>query len=130
MRVIIFDYFGVLAHRYGQVDESMVEFIEQNLLGKYKLAVLSNMNSGNAEDMLDGHAKLFDRVMISGELGYGKPDVRAYLAAVSQLEEFPSDCLMIDDSQVNCAGAEDAGMQAIYYKDLESLKLFLADLGY
>ena len=40
MRAIIFDYFGVLAHRYGECDEELMEFIGQNLVGKYKLAVL------------------------------------------------------------------------------------------
>lgn len=60
IRAIIFDYFGVLASRYGVCDPEVMQFIEQNLLGKYKLAVLSNMNGGTAEDMLGECVRLFD----------------------------------------------------------------------
>lgn len=126
IRAIIFDYFGVLASRYGVCDPEVMQFIEQNLLGKYKLAVLSNMNGGTAEDMLGECVRLFDQVMISGELGVAKPDGRAFLEAARRLEEFPSDCLMIDDSQVNCTGAEQVGLESIYFAGLSDLRRALA----
>ena len=122
MRAIIFDYFGVLAGSYGHCDSEIMQFIERELYGKYKLAVLSNMSSGSPAEMLGDYMKLFEQVIISGDLGVAKPDKRAFLEAARRLEEFPSDCLMIDDSQENCAGAERAGMGAIYYTSLEGLR--------
>lgn len=126
---ILFDYFGVLAHRYGQPDQEIVDFIEEYLAGRYKLAVLSNMNDGTAEQMLGDSARLFDEIMISGRLGVAKPDSRAFLLAARQLGEFPEDCLMIDDSQMNCVAAEDVGMRSIYYENLGQLRQKLAEYG-
>lgn len=125
VRAIIFDYFGVLAHRYGRCDEVLLEFIQQNLAGRIKLAVLSNMNGGSAKDMLGKYEDLFEVVVLSGELGFGKPDRRTYLEVARRLGEFPSDCLMVDDSPDNCRGAEDAGLMAFDYTDLASLEAYL-----
>lgn len=122
VRAIVFDYFGVLAHRYGRCDAEMIEFIQEELVGKHKLAVLSNMNSGTAEEMLGEHASLFDVVALSGGMGFGKPDKRAYLEVARLLGEFPPECLMIDDSEMNCRGAEDAGLEAICYSGVETLR--------
>lgn len=121
MRAIIFDYFGVLAHRYGQCDERVMRFIQEELVGKCKLVVLSNMNGGSAAEMLGEYAHLFDVVILSGDMGMSKPDERAFLEAARRLGEFPSDCVMIDDSQTNCAGAERAGMRAVYFQGVEEL---------
>lgn len=126
MRAIIFDCFGVLAQRYGQCDTEIMEFIEQNLYGKYKLAVLSNMNRATPKEMLGEYGRLFDQVMISGELGIAKPDTRVFLEAARRLEEFPSDCLIIDDSPSNCTGAKQAGLEAIYFESLPTLRQALA----
>lgn len=127
--VILFDYFGVLAHRYGKPDEEIIRFIDENLAGRYRLAVLSNMSGGTAEEMLGPHAGLFDEVIISGEQGVAKPDARAFLLAAQRLGEFPDDCVMIDDSQQNCVAAEDVGMRAVYYRDLGQLRQKLAEYG-
>lgn len=128
-RAILFDYFGVLAHRYGACNEELMAFIEKELVGKYRLGVLSNMNDGSEEAMLRGYASLFDAVVLSGSIGAAKPDGRAYLEAARQLGEFASDCVMIDDSEVNCIGAHDAGMEAILFTNLADLEQNLAKYG-
>ena len=122
MKTLFFDYFGVLAHGYGRVDTELMNFIEKKLVGKCRLAVLSNMNGGTADEMLGTHAEMFDGVFISGELGAAKPDQRAFLLAASQMQEFPGDCLMIDDSEINCLSAKDAGMEAIQFKGVADLR--------
>ena len=128
-RVILFDYFGVLAHGYGRVDTELVNFMEKKLVGKCRLAVLSNMNGGTADEMLGDYAEMFDEVFISGELGFAKPDQRAFLLAASQMQEFPGDCLMIDDSEINCLSAKDAGMEAIQFKGVADLEQKLEKYG-
>ena len=127
--VILFDYFGVLAHRYGQPNQELIRFIQENVAGRYKLAVLSNMNGGTAEEMLGEYTELFDQVMLSGELGVAKPDARAFLLAAQRLGEFPSDCVMIDDSEINCLSAKDAGMEAIQFKGVADLEQKLEKYG-
>lgn len=126
---ILFDYFGVLAHRFGQPDVETMTFIEQKLAGRYKIAVLSNMSSSTPEQMLGKHVSLFDEVMISGELGVAKPDARAFLMAARRLEEFADNCVMVDDSELNCTAAEAAGMRAIHYQNPSQLEQKLAEYG-
>ena len=129
VRALVFDYFGVLAQQYGRCDEQMMTFIEQRLYGKYRLAVLSNMNGGSAEDMLGGYVKFFDEVLLSGELGLAKPDERAFLLTAKRLGEFPSNCVMVDDSELNCTVAEQVGMQAIQFTDVEDVAQKLEKYG-
>lgn len=126
INTILFDYFGVLARYYGRCDEEIMKFVEQELYGKYRLAVFSNIRSGDAREMLGDKTKLFDEIVLSGELGYSKPDIRAYLETAKQLAEFPSNCLLIDDSGSNVAGAARAGMESIRYKSVGQLRRDLA----
>ena len=129
VKTLFFDYFGVLAHGYGRVDTELMNFIEKKLVGKCRLAVLSNMNGGAADEMLGRHAEMFDGVFMSGELGVAKPDQRAFLLAASQMQEFPGDCLMIDDSEINCLSAKEAGMEAIQFKGVADLEQRLEKYG-
>ena len=128
-RAVIFDYFGVLANEFGRPDREVIRFITDKLDGKYKLAVLSNMSNATAGEMLGDSAGLFDQVLTSGDLGVAKPDSRAFLIAANQLGEVTDCCLMIDDSQVNCAVAEELGMRAIIYDNLEQLQRELEKYG-
>lgn len=127
--VIIFDYFGVLAHRYGQPDSELIDFIEMELAGRCRLAVLSNMSGGSAVDMLGPSAESFDEVITSGELGVAKPDRRAFLLAAQRLGEFPEDCILVDDSLVNCTSAEEVGMRSIHYQDFQQFQQELVQYG-
>ena len=127
--VIIFDYFGVLAHGYGQIDTEMMSFVSGNLAGRFRLAVLSNMSRGLASEMLGEYEGLFNEVMISGELGVAKPDRRAFLLAAQRLSEFPEDCIMVDDSLANCTSAEEVGMRSIYYRNFQQFQQELAKYG-
>ena len=129
VRALVFDYFGVLAQQYGRCDEQVMTFIEQRLLKKYRLAVLSNMNGGSAEAMLGKYSKLFDEVLLSGELGVAKPDERAFLLAARRLGEFPSSCIMVDDSELNCTVAEQVDMRAIRFTNVENLAQKLEKYG-
>lgn len=127
MRAIIFDCFGVIVS--AGVDEGVISIIK-NLKENYKIAVLSNTNRRWFDDVLDEECqKLFDVVVLSEESGVGKPDQRAFLETARRLEEFPSDCLMIDDSGVNCAAAEQAGMRSIHFTNSEELKRELSNYG-
>lgn len=55
-------------------------------------------------------ARWFDAIIDVSVLGVRKPAAAPYLAAASQLGLQPSDCVFVDDMQVNCDGAEAVGM--------------------
>ncbi|MDO4774003.1 MAG: HAD family hydrolase [Candidatus Saccharibacteria bacterium] len=129
IRAVIFDCFGVLVGRDG-VDAALAALIQQDLRGQVKLGVLSNMSSNQAPELVGEElASCFDQIMVSGELGVAKPDMRAYLMAAQRLSEFPDDCLFIDDSPRNVAAAEAVGMAAVCYTDAAALRQKLIEYG-
>ncbi|MDO4781360.1 MAG: HAD-IA family hydrolase [Candidatus Saccharibacteria bacterium] len=126
---MIFDCFGVLVGRDG-VDVSLASLIRERLRGRVKLGVLSNMSSNQVPELVGEElAACFDQIVVSGELGVAKPDMRAYLLAAQRLGEFPDDCLLIDDSPRNVAAAEAVGMAAIQYRDADDLRQRLVEYG-
>lgn len=128
MRAVIFDLFGVI-YSSGGVDSELIELVKE-LKKTYKIGLLSNTTRGQFDGILSLEQQaLFDVVALSGEMGFGKPDIRAYREVARLLGEFPSDCLMIDDSQSNCAGAEAAGMKAVLFTGVADLRRELANYG-
>lgn len=127
-RAIIFDLFGVIYGR-GGVDREIFELIE-DLKPKFKIGLLSNTTQDQLDSLLSQEQQeIFDAIGVSGEMGFAKPDERAFLEISRRLEEFTSDCLMIDDSEVNCVGAQTAGMQAICFVNLSDLRRSLKNYG-
>lgn len=53
--------------------------------------------------------------LISGDLGFRKPDSRIYQAAIGVLGVAPQDVLLVDDRDANVEAARQAGLQAIRF---------------
>lgn len=89
----------------------------QSLRPAMKLGMLSNIGSGAIEKFFstDERQKLFDGVVLSGEENMVKPHPHIFTLAAERLGLSPGDCIMIDDLEVNCSGADAAGMKAILY---------------
>lgn len=108
----------------GEVkDNQMMTFI-RGLRKNYKTGLLSNIGKDSlrrrfSEEELAEH---FDAVVVSGEVGYMKPDRAIYRYAAEELGVKPNECIFIDDREVHCRGAAEAGMQPILYEDLGQLK--------
>jgi len=78
------------------------------------LCLLSNAPSTHGEVFRQqAWARHFDHIMISGDLGgIAKPDPAIWASLTEMLEAPPSECLFLDDRQVNVAGARAAGLHA------------------
>ena len=68
-----------------------------------------------------GFDKLFDKVFVSADVGFKKPDEAFYKYILTEIKK---DCgaetdevLFFDDSRSNIAGAKKVGMKAYFYKD-------------
>jgi len=59
---------------------------------------------------------------LSYEVGVMKPDSKIFLAAAANVNTPLTKCLFIDDLQANCEGARAAGMQAVRFDGVDSLK--------
>lgn len=58
----------------------------------------------------------FDHIQIEGEAGYGKPDRRAYLTALSHLDASPRESWMVgDDLEWDIATPQGLGIYAIWH---------------
>lgn len=73
--------------------------------------------------------EVFGVTVVSGIEGLIKPDARIYSALCERAGLAAADCLFIDDSKANVAGARDFGMQAHHFTDPEALAAELNQRG-
>jgi len=110
-------------------NQALVAFVGQ-ARQHYKVALLSNIGS----DMMDGfftpieRERLFDAVVLSGDVRIAKPDPAIYKLTCDRLGVDPSESVMIDDIQRNVDAAKSLGMQGIAYKNFEQLETELRQL--
>jgi 2-haloacid dehalogenase len=71
----------------------------------------------------------FAGIVVSGEVGLVKPDARIYRLLLARHALEPADCLFIDDSPANVAGAEAVGLRAVQYTSPARLRQDLARYG-
>jgi len=134
VKAIIFDCFGVLISEGGfsllngtiSNEKKNIELLSYiaDLKKDYKIAMLSNVN--NAQSLFKrfetNEIKLFDEVIASGDIGFAKPQAQAFEIVADKLGFRCDECVMIDDREDYCMGARSAGMQAILYESLDSLR--------
>lgn len=110
-------------------NEDLVAFVE-SLRGSYKVALLSNIgdtviNQLFSQEELD---RLFDVVVLSHNEGLAKPNPAIFTLTAERLGLRPEECVMIDDLESNCDGAEVAGMSSIQHITNDGTRLALASL--
>lgn len=105
------------------INTQLLDYIEHELKPSYKIGLLSNV-SGQwlYTKFKPKHLHLFDAMVLSSDLGYTKPDPRAYEEIARQLGVAPDRCMFIDDQERNASGARAAGMQAIVYTDFDQCR--------
>jgi putative hydrolase of the HAD superfamily len=87
------------------------------LRADHALALVTNGASCLQREKLaaSGLADRFDAIVVSGELGTGKPDPTVFAHALSALGAGPSDALMVGDSLIkDVDGALAAGLGAVW----------------
>lgn len=84
-----------------------------------KTALLSNSwgGEGYPRETFD---VLFDTVVLSGDVGYRKPQPEIYRMTASRLGLEPENCVFVDDLTSNIAGAEAVGMTGVLHADPEA----------
>ncbi len=73
-------------------------------------------------------AGVFEMIINSHEIGLRKPDPEIYQLAEDTFGATPRQCLLIDDTPVNCAAAQARGWQAILHSSPEQTLEHLARL--
>ena len=106
--------------------DKLIDFIAE-LRKSYRVGMLSNIGYGGIDVFFSEEERtlLFDAVVLSSDIGVTKPHQEAFQEIARRLGVEPDECVMIDDREDNCRGAEAAGMQAILYKNFTQTKRVL-----
>jgi putative hydrolase of the HAD superfamily len=107
----------VRARRAGQLADPDAASVLRALAGTFRLALVTNGASDVQREKLrgSGFAEHFGAVVVSGELGHGKPDPRPLLRALDALGTAPHAAAMVGDSVARDVGAaRAAGVYAVW----------------
>ncbi len=110
-------------------NQPVVEILAALKQASYPLYGLSNWPAGKFDLVRPQYPffEWFDDIVLSGEVLIVKPDPRIYQIMLERIGRPAGECIFIDDSLANVAGAQRAGIQIIHYRDPEQLAAELAD---
>lgn len=99
---------------------------------KYKLGLLSNVGPGVFDRLFTPGEldSLFDTVICSHQVHMLKPNPDVFTLAAERLGLATHECVMVDDLEDNCEGAEVAGMKAIWHASSADTLTQLANLKF
>jgi putative hydrolase of the HAD superfamily len=110
-------------------NEALFAYIRDELKPKYRIGMLSNAGADWLHELFtDDQLALFDATALSFETGVTKPSTEAYEAIASKLGVEPQEAIFIDDQERHCAGAREAGMQALLFTGFEQFRSDLESL--
>lgn len=131
-KVVIFDMYGVLLSRNlllherenAEVAKVAAELKERGV----RLFLLSNIYIRNSAHYKAKYSfiKLFDQLYFSSDIGFAKPDRRAFELVLKENNLEAADCLFIDDTRANVEAARALGIEShLFRKNIHELRDFL-----
>jgi putative hydrolase of the HAD superfamily len=102
-------------------NQPMIELMRELKASGLKMAMLTN-NVREWEPLWRSMMpvdEIFEAVVDSAFVGCRKPEGQVYRLTLERIGMPAEACLFIDDVQVNCEGAEKAGMKAVHFRDNE-----------
>jgi putative hydrolase of the HAD superfamily len=113
--------FRMRYHSDEEINEGVLGIIRR-LLGRYKLAVLSNSPPGLSRWLEDWNMlDLFDVVFCSGDEGVMKPDPIAFKRTLDRLGVEPEEAVFIDDTPGHAKASQELGLRGIHFTTAEAL---------
>jgi epoxide hydrolase-like predicted phosphatase len=102
----------------GTANTELIEYA-RGLRPRYRTGIISNSFVGarEREQAAYGFEDLVDEVVYSHEAGMSKPDPRIYALACARLGVQAGEMVFLDDWDKAVAGAREAGIHAVHYRD-------------
>jgi epoxide hydrolase-like predicted phosphatase len=102
----------------GTANTELIEYA-RGLRPRYRTGILSNSFVGarERERAAYGFEDLVDEIVYSHEAGMAKPDPRIYALICTRLGARPGETVFVDDADLCVAGAREAGIHAVHYRD-------------
>ena len=101
-----------------KADEAMLDAVEEAKRAGVRTGLISN-SWGRGRYDRDRFPRLFDGVVISGEVGLHKPEPEIYRLGAERIGVEPERCVFVDDLRENIAGADAVGMLGILHRKPE-----------
>lgn len=124
--------FKELLDKYTFPNLSMIKFIKNELVGKYKLEVISNSPKEWFDRFLQ-RTNLYDIIEIKLASGYvhlRKPDKKIFELAIKEAGIKPEECIYIDDRPERIDGAIELGIKIVIFDgNVKHLKEQINNLG-
>ncbi len=120
-RPVQMDDFGALYFAHLTPNEPMIDYMRKLRDRGYRLALCTNnVREWDARwrSML-AVDELFEIVVVSAFEGMRKPEPEIYQLTLERLAVPASATVFVDDVDVNCAAAQEAGMRAVQFRDTE-----------
>jgi putative hydrolase of the HAD superfamily len=113
--------FGARFFEHLHPNEQMIEYMRELRDRGYKLGICTN-NVREWEPLWRAKLpvdEIFSVVVDSAFVGSRKPEPKIYEITLERLAVSAQAALMIDDVEVNCTGARDLGMRAVWFRDTD-----------
>jgi putative hydrolase of the HAD superfamily len=113
--------FGARLFEHLDPNEPMIGYMRELRARGYKLAICTN-NVREWEQLWRSMLpveEIFDVVVDSAFVGTRKPEPRIYRLTLERLGVAPEAALMIDDIELNCTGATEVGMSAVWFRSTD-----------
>jgi putative hydrolase of the HAD superfamily len=112
------------------VDPGTLAVLHALVAGGTRIALLSNAGADFTGWLRFGSfSPLFERVFVSGELGFVKPDTAIYEHVIGELGIAASDFLFVDNKSENVEGARAVGGDGHVFTDAAALESWLRGLA-
>lgn len=101
------------------------------LANRYRLLILSDTNELHFRFIRDNFPilRFFDDFVLSYEIGFLKPSLEIFRAAVSKAGCAANECFFTDDKEANVAGARKFGINAVQFESAEQFEREIKTLG-
>lgn len=129
------DAIAAYHHRWHEtithVIDGTVEILEELDARGVPLYAITNWNQEKFRETRErfGFLDRFRDIVVSGEERLVKPDPEIYHRLLERNGLVAAECLFIDDSPRNVAGAEAVGMRAHHFRSPAALRRHLSDIG-
>jgi epoxide hydrolase-like predicted phosphatase len=102
----------------GTANTELIEYA-RGLRPRYRTGIVSNSFVGarEREQAAYGFEDLVDEIIYSHEAGMSKPDPRIYALVCARLGVRHDETVFVDDTDMCVAGAREAGIHAVHYRD-------------
>lgn len=104
------------------INTPLVSYVKDLKQRGYQIACLSNGSREWTLAVINNHGlgKLFDEVVLSGDLGIVKPSPEIYVHTLEKLNMTASEAIFVDDRKVNIDAAEACGIRSLVFNDTDA----------